>query len=323
MDKAKCVVITFFEAQAGRSDEILDLAPPEIEVVVMDGEASSEEKLAACRDADFLIASDRTPVEFMKACPKLKLLQFLSAGYDNLDVGGVQELGIKVATNGGANSISVAEHAITLMLAVLHRIRPQWESVRAGKWDDDWVGQGAYDLTGRTVGILGLGRIGKNVARRLRGWDVKTIYHDLLMFPEDLERELKVQRARRDDLFHTSDVITLHVPHTPVSYHLIDQYALSLMKPTAVLINTSRGPVVDEQALVRALREKRIAGAGLDVFEKESPPDFDNPLFHMDNVIYTPHFGTAAAEVLPRGLKHAYGNMLRVLRGEEPLSRVA
>jgi len=173
------------------------------------------------------------------------------------------------------------------------------------------------------VGIVGLGHIGKQVARMLRGWETTTLYHDVLTFPRELERDLKVKRVPLDKLLKASDIVTLHVPHTRQTHHLIGEREISLMKPTAILINTCRGGVVDEPALIGALKEKRIAAAGLDVFARESPPDYDNPLFHMENVLYTPHFAYATAEVFPRATAFAYQNMLRVMRGEEPLSQVS
>jgi len=323
MQRAKCALFFFEDAPPERAEMMREMAPAQIELVEVNAEAPLEEQIALCKDVDFMIAPDDTPMALLKACPKLKLMQLMSAGYDRMDLPAVLELGIKVANNGGSNAIAVAEQAVLLMLGILHRIRPQWKSLKARKWDGGWVGQGAYDLADKTVGIVGLGHIGKQVARMLRGWETTTLYHDILTFPRELERDLKVKRVPLDRLLKASDIVTLHVPHTRRTHHLIGEREISLMKPTAILINTCRGGVVDEPALIRALREKRIAAAGLDVFARESPPDYDSPLFHMENVLYTPHFAYATAEVFPRATAFAYQNMLRVMRGEEPLSQVS
>jgi len=297
------------------------IAPPELEVVPVNPELPVEEQVALCKDAEFMIAPDNTPLKLLKACPQLKLFQLLSAGYDRMDLPAVLELGIRVANNGGSNAIPVAEQAVTLMLSVLHRVRRQWESTKARKWNDGFIGQDAYDLADRTVGIVGFGNIGRQVARMLRGWQTTFLYYDIVEFPPEVGRELKAKPTSLEELLRASDVITLHMPHTRRTHHMIGEREFSFMKPTAILVNTCRGGVVDEAALIKALREKRIAGAGLDVFEKE-PPDPDNPLLHMDNVLYTPHFGFASAEVMPRSAAFAFQNMLRVLKGEEPLSLV-
>ena len=323
MDKAKCALFFFEDAPPERAEMMKQIAPPEIELVLVNADAPIEEQIAICKDIDFMIASDNTPMALVQACSKLKLFQLMSAGYNRMDLPAVLEMGVKVSNNGGSNAIAVAEQAMTLMLAVLHKVKPQWKSMDARKWDDGWVGQGAYDLTDRTVGIIGLGNIGKNVARMLRGWQTTTLYHDVLDFPPELEQELKVTRVSLDELLGRSDVVTLHVPDTRVSHHMMSEREFSLMKPTAILINTCRGGVVDESALVKALKNGTIVAAGLDVFEQEEPADYDNPLFHMDNVLATPHFAYAATEVFPRATAFAYENMQRVMRGEEPLAQVS
>jgi phosphoglycerate dehydrogenase-like enzyme len=323
MDKAKCALFFFEDAPPERAEMMKGMAPPEIELVLVNADAPIEEQIAICKDIDFMIAPDNTPMELVQACSKLKLFQLMSAGYNRMDLPAVLEMGVKVSNNGGSNAIAVAEQAMTLMLGVLHKIKPQWQSMDARKWDDGWVGQGAYDLTDRTVGIVGLGNIGKYVARMLRGWQTTTLYHDILEFPAELEQELNVTRVSLDELLRRSDVVTLHVPDTRLSHHMMGEREFSLMKPTAVLINTCRGGVVDEQALVKALKDGTIVAAGLDVFEQEDPPDYDNPLFHMDNVLATPHYAYAATEVFPRATTFAYENMQRVMRGEEPLAQVS
>jgi phosphoglycerate dehydrogenase-like enzyme len=322
MKKARCAIFFFEDAPPERAQMMKDMAPPEIELVPVNAKAPLKEQVALCKDAEFMIAPDNTPMELLKQCGKLKLFQLMSAGYDRMNVPAVLELGVKVSNNGGANAICVAEQAMSLMLGVMHKIRPQYDSIKARKWDAGWVGDGAYDMEYKTVGIVGLGHIGKNVARMLRGWKVTTLYCDILDFPPALEKELKVTKVPFEELLRRSDIVTLHIPHNRQTHHMVGERELKMMKRTAILINTCRGGVIDEKALIKALQNKTIAAAGLDVFEQEDPPDYSNPLFKMENVLYTPHYAYASAELFPRATQFAYDNMLRVLRGEEPLAQV-
>ena len=171
------------------------------------------------------------------------------------------------------------------------------------------------------MGVLGMGNIGRRVARRVQGFDARVQYFDAYPLEEDEEKALHVARVSLDELFRTSDILTCHTPLTPDTHHIVSRKRLALMKPTAVLINTSRGPVVDETALIEALEEGRIAGAGLDVFEQE-PVDPDNPLLKMDNVVVTPHIAGTTWNTWFRRAAFAYENMQRVWNGEAPLATV-
>jgi phosphoglycerate dehydrogenase-like enzyme len=174
-----------------------------------------------------------------------------------------------------------------------------------------------FEMAEKLVGIMGIGNIGQKVARRVQAFDARVQYYDPFPLPPERERELNVKRVTLDDLFRTSDIITFHAPLTKDTHHVVNRERLALMKPTAVLVNTSRGPVVDEPALFEALQQKRIAGAALDVFEKE-PVDPGNPLLKLDNVIVTPHSAGTTWDTWFRRADFAYQNMKRVWDGQSP-----
>jgi phosphoglycerate dehydrogenase-like enzyme len=307
-----------------RLEELKRVAPEGIEVVWVDSNQPVERSSAHLERAVALIPQAPFTAELARACPNLKLVQATSAGTDRIDVAALGELGIRVANNGGGNSVSVAEHAIGLMISVYRKLQLQFQSVKSREWygdiADSWISQ-AHELTDKTVGIIGLGHIGQQVARRLQGWECDLVYHDVVTHPPELEQELHVTRLPRDELLKTSDIVTLHVSLTKRTRAMIGDREFEMMKPNAVLINTCRGPVVDEAALVRALRSSKIAGAGLDVLEQEPPPS-DNPLLDMENALVTPHMAGFAQEAGAKSDVFAMQNIARVLRGEEPQSVV-
>ena len=288
----------------------------------MDSTQPLERQSAQLQDAVVVIGTPA--VDLARACPKLKLVQTTSAGTDSIDVVGLGEMGIKVANGGGGNAVAVSEHAIALMLSVYRKLHLQFESVRSGEWSGriraEWFSQ-AHELTGKTVGIIGLGRIGQEVARRLLGWRCELLYYDALARPTELEQELRASRVSVGELLEASDVVTLHVPHTRRTRGMIGDGQFDIMKPDAVLINVCRGRVVDEAALIRSLRQGKIAGAGLDVLEEEPTPA-DNPLLDMDNVVVTPHMASFSQESMEKSSAFAIQNAARVLAGQEPESVV-
>jgi phosphoglycerate dehydrogenase-like enzyme len=235
-----------------------------------------------------------------------------------IDIPALEEIGIQVANNGGGNAVAVAEHTITLMVSVYRKLHLQIQAVKDRQWAGNlrsqWFEE-TYELTDKTVGIVGLGRIGQRVARRLQGWDCKLIYHDTASFPPGLVESLHLTQVPLDELLSTSDIVTLHVPLTRETKGMMSDREFGLMKPTAVLINACRGPVVDEAALIRALQQKKILAAGLDVLEQEPTPA-DNPLLDMDNVLVTPHLAAFAQESYDKSRAFAVQNAARVSRGE-------
>ena len=300
---------------------MLAQAPDDLEVTVVDPALSEAEQIDLCRDADAIISSDIS-VNVLKECHNVKLIQTLSAGYDRLDLETILEMGIPVANNGGANAISVSEQTIALMISIGRNLMAQWDSTtRQRQWRGALYQTELSELTDKTVGIVGLGRIGKHVAKRLTGFDTRTIYHEVIDIPQDIQRELKAEPVPLDELLETSDIVSLHVPLTRRTRGMMSDREFEIMKPTAFLINACRGPVVDEAALYRALTEGKIAGAGLDVLEVEPTPP-DNPLFDLDNVVITPHMAGQSVETALRAANFACANILRVLSGEEAESLV-
>jgi phosphoglycerate dehydrogenase-like enzyme len=313
--------VAYFSGVGGRAEVMLAQAPDDLEVTVVDAALSEAEKIDLCREADAIISSDIS-VNVLKECPNVKLIQTLSAGYDRLDLETILEMGIPVANNGGANAISVSEQTIALMISISRNLMAQWDSTtRQRQWRGALYQTELSELTDKTVGIVGLGRIGKHVAKRLTGFDTRTIYYDVIDIPQDIQRELKAKPGPFDELLESSDIVSLHVPLTRRTRGMMSDREFEMMKPTAFLINACRGPVVDEAALYRALTEGKIAGAGLDVLEVEPTPP-DNPLFDLDNVVITPHMAGQSGETALRAATFACANILRVLSGAEAESLV-
>ena len=310
-----------------RFEELAAAAGGDVEIKHVDSTLDSDQIVAECQDAVAIIpAAVRTlTTEMIGRLPNLKLVQVTSAGTDWLDKPAVYELGVKIANNGGGNRVAVSEHTIMLMVASYRRLEHQLRNARAGTWLGQATMPGAaedyHTLEEKTVGIVGLGRIGKAVAKRLRDWDCEVVYSDVIDIEPEIESELNVSKLPLDELLAASDVVTLHVPLEPTTRHMMSTREFGLMKSTAILINACRGPVVDEAALVQALRDGQIMGAGLDVLEEEPTP-VNNPLFDFDNVVVTPHLASRAIESMLTSTEFAIANVSRVARGEEPESIV-
>ena len=296
-----------------------ELAPPGIDMIV--ARADSPEFKAALPDTEYLVGLGEVKMDdaFYKSAPKLKLIQLLSAGYDRVEIEAARRAGVAVCNNGGANAIAVAEHAIMLMLAVCRRLTWQHSMTASGRWRGNNVASvRLYELDGRTLGIIGLGNIGKKVARIAQAFGLTVQYFDILRLTEDAADALGVRFRLFDEVLRTSDLVSLHVPLTPRTRHMMGVEQFKKMKPTAYLINTCRGPVVDEKALIEALSNGTIAGAGLDVFDQE-PPAADNPLLSMENVTVTPHFAGPTWDNQQARFRNGFDNVQRVARGEKPL----
>ncbi len=305
------------------SKSIMDVArgmvPAGYELLVLEREDPQFPQ--AIKDAEYLMGFARGGMDtgFYKAAPKLKLIQLVSAGYDRLDIEAARQAGVPVANNGGANSVAVAEHTIMLMLSVLKRIAWMHNNVVAGKWRVGDIGeQRVYELAAKTLGIVGLGTIGKKVVRRAKGFDVQTLYYDIARLTEDQEDALGVRFALLPELLRASDVVSLHVPLNDVTRGMMSTREFGLMKESAILINTCRGPVVDEDALYQALTTGKIAGAGLDVMTEE-PPVANHSLFKLDNAIITPHMAGPTIENWAKAFRNAFDNVQRVAAGRPPM----
>ena len=300
-------------------DVARELAPPGIDMIIT--RADTPEFKAALPEAEYLVGLGEVKMDdaFYKSAPKLKLIQLLSAGYDRVDIEAARRARVPVSNNGGANAIAVAEHAIMLMLAVCRRLVWQHSMTASGRWrGNDVANVRLYELHGRTLGIIGLGNIGKKVARMAQAFGLTVQYFDILRLTEDAADALGVRFRLFDEVLRTSDIVSLHVPLTPQTRHMMGVAQFAKMKPTAYLINTCRGPVVDEKALIEALNNTTVAGAGIDVFDQEPPPA-DNPLFSMANVVVTPHFAGPTWDNQQARFRNGFDNVQRVARGEQPL----
>jgi phosphoglycerate dehydrogenase-like enzyme len=305
-----------------RTEMMVKLAGQDLELDVILPSLSESERAARCAPHEIIIIAKRLAMETLLACDRLKFIQLMSAGYDGYDATALSKKGIQLAHNGLAVAPAVAEHALMLMLGVKRRLIENWTSVQEYQWDTLVKRDEIAELTGSTVGIVGLGYIGREIAKRLKGWGVNLLYFDVVAAPREVEQELGARRLPLDELLHQSDVVTVHVPLNPATRHLLGERELRMMKPTAILINTSRGQVVSEQALCTALTNGWILGAGLDVLEIE-PPAPENPLLHMENVLLTPHVGGSSIQRVRRSTEFALENVKRVLNGLPPLGVVA
>ncbi|HEX2942983.1 MAG TPA: 2-hydroxyacid dehydrogenase [Rhodopila sp.] len=296
-----------------------ELLPPSLDAVI--ARHGSPEFNAALPDAVCLVGFADASLDdaFYRSAPKLKLVQLLSAGYDRCDIEAARRAGVPICNNGGANSTAVAEHAILLMLAACRRLVWQHDNVASGRWRGNNVNDvKLFELKGRTLGIVGLGTIGKKTARLAQAFGMDVQYYDVVRLSEEQADALDVRFALFEEVLRTSDIVSLHVPLSQETRHMMGAAQFRMMKPTAYLINTCRGPVVDERAMIEALSNGTIAGAGLDVFDQEPPPA-DNPLFTLPNVTLSAHFAGPTWDNQYTRFRNAFDNCQRVIRGEKPL----
>lgn len=297
---------------------ITQFAPQDFDVAVHPTQMPVAEKETSARDADFLILFPSIIEEsVLRAAQNLKLIQLVSAGFDKMPLDLCQQLGIPIANNGGANAIDVAEHTLALILGLYRRLPEMDHNVRNEGWSAIDSGKTTYTLHGKTVGIIGLGNIGRRVAQLLRPFGARVLYHDEFPVAAETDRELDVTRMPLDDLLRASDVVTLHVPLNDQTRGLIGARQLALMQPTSILVNTCRGPVVDEAALTAALQAGRLRGAALDVLEQEPPPA-DAPILQLDNVLLTPHTAGVTHDTWGRRGAFIFQNLQRVWAGQSP-----
>ena len=302
-------------------EKILAMLRAEHEIVVnkYDRPMPREELIDNIKDKDGLLSmvTDRIDDELMEKAPNLRIVANCGVGYDNIDVAAATARGIWVTNTPGVLTDATADLTFALILAAARRIIEGEARVRAGKFKSwaPFLFLGAQ-VTGKILGIIGLGQIGKAVARRASGFNMRILYHDRNRVSESEERELNATYADLKTILSEADFVSLHVTLTDQTRHLISARELDYMKPTAYLINASRGPVVDEKALVEALRTKKIAGAGLDVYENE--PALTAGLADLDNVVLLPHVGSATLETRTAMAVLAAENLLDGLQGITP-----
>jgi len=290
---------------------------PDVEVRFVDAARPQHELVEACRNSPAVIVGmgvgDFT-VAVATQLPDLRLIQTLTAGLDYLDAPGFRNAGFDVRDNGGANAPAVAEHAVALMVMVQRAMVKRLDSVRDGTWGERLNRrQEEYrTLVGLQAGIIGLGRIGSRVGARLHGWKCALVYHDSADFDAAYEDASGARRVTLDELLETSDVVTLHVPLDDSTHHMMSGAQFDQMKDSAILINTARGPVVDQAALLAALEAGGIGGCGLDVLETE-PIDPDDPLVLHRNAVITPHMATRSIQSQRATAENAARNIAEVL----------
>jgi len=293
--------------------EVVQL-PPGSDEETLQGEASR---------ANALITRGGVKVTrgFMESAPGLVAVGVHGIGCDHVDIQAAADLGKVVLNTPFALADSVAEMAIALMLSLTRRVVSADKAVRAGEWSRKYGDLRGIEIKGKTVGIVGLGKIGSAVARRLKPFEVRLLYNSRTRKP-DLEDEIGVEWASLDELVRRSDIISLSLPHTPETHHLISRERIEAMKNGVYIVNTARGKIVDEEALIEALESGKVAQAALDVFEAE-PLDTGSPLASMDNVVLTPHLAASSEEAMMRMAVQVAEGVLKVLRGEAPDHPVA
>src|SRR5436189_85558 len=259
--------------------------------------------------------------EVLTSAPTLKVVANVAVGYNNIDVAAARRRGVIVTNTPDVLTETTADFAWTLLMATARRVVEADHYARSGRWKAwKWDLLWGADVHGKTLGIIGFGRIGRAVARRALGFNMRVLYHDTVRADAASERELKATYVERDALMRDSDFVSLHTLLIPETRHLIDERTLRLMKKTAILVNAARGPIVDEAALARALKEGWIAGAGLDVFEEE--PKIHPGLRSLDNVTLAPHIASASLDTRLAMATLAVRNCLAVLEGKPPITPV-
>jgi gluconate 2-dehydrogenase len=297
---------TVFEVEANPQD---DLWSPE--------ELRSR---AADKDALLVVTSDKVDAPLLQACPRLKLVATGSVGHNHIDLAACARRGVVVTNTPDVLTEATADMAFALLMATARRITESERWLRQGHWQrwawDQFLGA---DLHGATLGIIGMGRIGSAIARRATGFDMKLLYTNRSAAPN--EKELGATRVAKEELLARADHVMLVLPYSPQTHHTIGRAELALMKPTATLVNIARGGIVDDEALAQALREGRIAAAGLDVFENE--PALNPALLTVDNIVITPHIGSATRSSRMAMAMLAARNLTEVFGGRAPLTPVA
>jgi phosphoglycerate dehydrogenase-like enzyme len=312
---ARRVLVTVTHTYAREAAYLRRLEAAGLEVVRRIGKHGklTEDELIEALPGVFatLAGSEPYTERVFRSAPELRVIGRWGVGYDAIDVGAATRHGVPVCTAVGGNHESVADYAVSLMCALQRGLLPNHRLITGGKWQTVF----RPSLWRATVGIVGLGRIGQAVARRCRGFEMTILAHE--PYPDKaFVREHGIELTPLEDLLRRADLVTLHCPATPENHHLINRERLALMKPTAHLVNTARGALIDEAALHEALATRRIGGAGLDVFEKE--PLFDSPLYGLDNVVLSPHVAGVDETSEVAMANRAIDAILAVRRGERP-----
>jgi phosphoglycerate dehydrogenase-like enzyme len=296
--------------------------PPGVDLLLLESDDRAEWRAKLARAEAILIADWALGEAELEGAPRLRMVQHQGVGYERIDTGALAARKIPLCLCPAGTATGVGEHTLTLILALLKKVVVAHNALVQGRWLQWGLRVETRDLAGKTLGLIGFGRTGRATAQRARGFDVRILAHDpyIDVSPEEQAR-LGVEMVDRPRLLRDSDVVVCHVPLTAETRHLVDRGFLAAMKPSAYLVNISRGGVVDQDALVEALRARQLAGAGLDVFTPE-PLSPGHPLTTLDNVVLTPHVGAGTLDAFRTKMRFAFANILRHADGEAPLERV-
>lgn len=281
-------------------------------------EMSDNERERILPEVDYLLAAThKTGEEIFSKAANAKFLQKTGIGVDHIDLSSADTYGFPVSNTPGANATGVAELTILMILALYRKLPLINRTTKSGKWEMWEHRPTSFELEGKTHGLIGFGNIGRQTAKRSHAFGANIIYYDAFQAAPEHEEALDAKFLPLEEVLTQSDVISLHIPLLPETKGLIGTEELKLMKQHAILVNVARGGIVQEDALYQALKERKIAGAGIDVWEQE-PPQVNNPLFDLENVIATPHIGAGTRDTLNRVLKTAFQNIERVEEGQTP-----
>lgn len=322
-DRMDWVVLYLNRATQDLYQVMRDEAPAGLRLLFLESGGADEMREKVPQADAILIADAALTAEMIQQAGKLKMVQHQGVGYEQIDVTALAKAGVPLALCPAGTAEGVGEHTVLLMLAALKRLVPAHESMVAGKWLMWELRPSTRDLHGKTVGLIGFGRTGRAVAKRLRGFDVRLIATDpYINLSEQEKAEFGVTLVEKDVLLREADIVSLHIPLTVETRHLIAGPELQRMKREAILVNVSRGGVIDQDAVCEALRERRIMAAALDVYSPEPLPA-GHPLTRLDNVVLTPHVAAGTLDAFRAKMRFALGNIARFKGGEEPLERVA
>ncbi|MBQ8090471.1 MAG: 2-hydroxyacid dehydrogenase [Pyramidobacter sp.] len=313
-----CPKILWFGIFSDKVKSIIRAQAPEgFELMFVQSKTDREEHLRLLAEADYIAPNGiKMTEEYVRAAKKAKLIQLWGAGYDAYDLDLLKELNIALQNGVGFNAPAVAEMVILHILALNRKLLYVDHSLRQGRWLKNEMRDQCASLYGKTVGILGFGNIGRRLCELAYGMKAaRVVYYDLYRAPAEVEQALGAEYMPMDDVLRAADIVSLHLPLNDSTRHVINAEKLALMKRDAIIINTARGPIIDQAALVEALKNGTIRGAGLDTFEPE-PPAPDNPLFALDNVVLTSHGAGAVFENIPPRVQHVYDCIVKFEKGE-------
>ena len=314
-DQLKHLHIAFLTPMAQVTLEAVSKLLPANCTIAFAQTSSKAEQSKLLADADVvMIAGTFIEGDVIRQAPRLKMIQKWGIGVDKIDLAAAKERNILVSITSGATSVPVSEHTLMLMLAVSRRLPLAHRSLGQGGWIATELRTVCSKLDGKTVGLFGFGGIAQHVAKRLKGFDVEVIYHTRNRVAPEIEDQLQARYVDFETLIAQSDILSLHAPLSEQTFHRFNAETFAKMKRGAILINTARGELIDEPALIQALQQGQLSGAGLDTFEAE-PPSADNPLLHMDQVVATPHSAGGVYDNLPNLVGHMFRNIELFQRG--------